>query len=200
MADALGVRLQRITVSGADIAEAFPEVVRAAEKPMLRTAPGPLLRLSRAVREAGFKVVLTGEGADELFGGYGIFQEAMIRRFWARQPDSRCARRCSARLPLPVARPRRAAAGSWPASSARASRTSTTRSTATARASAPLAGAALPRPERARRGRRARRPRGAAAGAPAGRVAGFGPLGQAQYLEIHTFLTATCCTRRATAC
>jgi asparagine synthase (glutamine-hydrolysing) len=89
MAEALGVSLTRINVSGRDVAEAFPEVVRMAEKPMLRTAPGPLLRLSRAVREAGFKVVLTGEGADEVFAGYNIFQEAMIRRFWARDPESR---------------------------------------------------------------------------------------------------------------
>ena len=89
MAEALGVHLERITVTARDIAEAFPEVVRLAEKPMLRTAPGPLLRLSAAVRRSGFKVVLTGEGADEVFGGYNIFQEAMVRRFWARQPDSR---------------------------------------------------------------------------------------------------------------
>lgn len=88
MAAALGVDLTRITISGRDVAEAFPEVVRHAEKPMLRTAPGPLLRLSRAVRDAGIGVVLTGEGADEVFGGYGIFQEAMIRRFWAKAPES----------------------------------------------------------------------------------------------------------------
>ena len=89
MARELDIPLQRITVSGHDVAESFPEVVRMAEKPMLRTAPGPLLRLSRTVREAGFKVVLTGEGADEVFGGYAIFQEAMVRRFWARRPDSK---------------------------------------------------------------------------------------------------------------
>lgn len=89
MADELGVSLRRVTVSGREVAEAFPEVVRMAEKPMLRTAPGPLLRLSRSVREAGFKVVLTGEGADELFGGYNIFRETMVRRFWARDPESR---------------------------------------------------------------------------------------------------------------
>jgi asparagine synthase (glutamine-hydrolysing) len=35
------------------------------------------------------KVVLTGEGADELFAGYDIFKEAKIRRFWAREPQSR---------------------------------------------------------------------------------------------------------------
>lgn len=88
MAEELGVSLRSIKVSDAEVARSFPEVVRHAEKPMLRTAPGPLLLLSRFVREAGFKVVLTGEGSDELLGGYNIFQEAMVRRFWARQPDS----------------------------------------------------------------------------------------------------------------
>jgi len=32
---------------------------------------------------------LTGEGADEVFGGYNIFKEAKIRAFWARQPNSK---------------------------------------------------------------------------------------------------------------
>ncbi len=53
---------------------------------MLRTAPAPLLRLAGAVREAGLKVVLTGEAADELFAGYDIFREDKVRRFWARDP------------------------------------------------------------------------------------------------------------------
>lgn len=89
MARELGVNLRTIKVSDAEVAEVFPEVIRYAEKPMLRTAPGPLLLLSRFVRERGFKVVLTGEGSDELLGGYNIFQEAMVRRFWARMPDSK---------------------------------------------------------------------------------------------------------------
>lgn len=88
MADELGVNLRTIVVADQDVATAFPEVVRFAEKPMLRTAPAPLLLLSSLVRDAGFKVVLTGEGSDELLGGYNLFQEAMVRRFWARQPDS----------------------------------------------------------------------------------------------------------------
>jgi asparagine synthase (glutamine-hydrolysing) len=40
------------------------------------------------VRERGYKVVVTGEGADEFLAGYNIFKEAKIRRFWARQPES----------------------------------------------------------------------------------------------------------------
>lgn len=71
-----------------DIGEAFPLAVRHAEMPLLRTAPVPMFLLSRMVHEHGFKVVLTGEGADEMLGGYDIFKEAKIRRFWARQPDS----------------------------------------------------------------------------------------------------------------
>jgi len=71
-----------------DIAEAFPNVIWHTEKPILRTAPAPLYLLSALVREHDFKVVLTGEGSDEVFGGYDIFKEAKIRRFWAAEPGS----------------------------------------------------------------------------------------------------------------
>ena len=73
----------------ADIREHFPAVVWHCEKPLLRTAPVPLFMLSRAVRDHRFKVVLTGEGADEVFGGYNIFKEAKIRRACALHPGSR---------------------------------------------------------------------------------------------------------------
>lgn len=98
MAAELGVNLRTVRVSDADVAAVFPEVILHAEKPMLRTAPGPLLLLSRFVRTSGFKVVLTGEGSDELLGGYNIFQEAMVRRFWARQPGSRLRPRLLGKL------------------------------------------------------------------------------------------------------
>lgn len=71
------------------IGNAFYDVVRFAEKPMIRTAPAPLYILSGLVRDNNIKVVLTGEGADEFFGGYNIFKEDKIRRFWAKYPDSR---------------------------------------------------------------------------------------------------------------
>jgi asparagine synthase (glutamine-hydrolysing) len=71
-----------------DIATEFPQVIRHTERPVIRTAAAPLFVLSRLVRESGFKVVMTGEGADEILGGYDIFKEAKVRRFWARQPKS----------------------------------------------------------------------------------------------------------------
>lgn len=86
---ALGTEHSALACSRADIAACFPEVVRHAERPMLRTAPAPLYLLARRVRESGFKVVITGEGADEVFGGYDIFKEAKVRRFWTRRPASR---------------------------------------------------------------------------------------------------------------
>jgi len=44
--------------------------------------------LSDVVHRSGYKVVITGEGADEVFGGYNIFKEAKIRRFLAKYPNS----------------------------------------------------------------------------------------------------------------
>ncbi len=84
----LQTRHRSVEVTGDDIGLALSDVVWYAERPMMRTAPAPLLRLSKLVRDSGIKVVLTGEGADELFGGYNIFREDKVRRFWARHPDS----------------------------------------------------------------------------------------------------------------
>jgi asparagine synthase (glutamine-hydrolysing) len=81
-----------------DIGEAFPQLIRHTETPVLRTAPVPLMLLAGSVREHGYKVVLTGEGADEVFGGYDLFKEAKVRRFWARQPDSKLRPRLLDRL------------------------------------------------------------------------------------------------------
>ena len=79
----------RREVGADDIAGAFGRAIRHIESPIVRTAGVPLMLLADRVRESGFKVVLTGEGADEVFGGYDIFKEGKIRRFWARQPASK---------------------------------------------------------------------------------------------------------------
>jgi asparagine synthase (glutamine-hydrolysing) len=84
----LGGEHRELAVTRADIAKVFPEVIRHTERPILRTAPAPLLLLSRFVRDCDHKVVLTGEGADEMLAGYDLFREARVRRFWARAPGS----------------------------------------------------------------------------------------------------------------
>lgn len=71
-----------------DIAEQFLNTIWHTEFPILRTAPTPMFLLSKKVRERNIKVVMTGEGSDEILAGYNIFKEAKIRRFWAKQPSS----------------------------------------------------------------------------------------------------------------
>jgi asparagine synthase (glutamine-hydrolysing) len=80
---------QEVRCTHQDIGRIFPEVVWHMEKPVLRTAPAPLFLLSKLVRDNGYKVVLTGEGSDEMLGGYDIFKETKIRRFWGAHPNSR---------------------------------------------------------------------------------------------------------------
>jgi len=77
-----------IMMTNDKIRRKFYDTLIHCEKPLLRTAPIPLFFLSELVRDSGLKVVLTGEGSDEVFGGYNIFLEDKLRRFWARQPDS----------------------------------------------------------------------------------------------------------------
>lgn len=90
MVQLLGTEHSQVEISNVNIRDNFPEVVWFCEKPLLRTGPVPLYLLSKLVRKNNFKVVLTGEGADEIFGGYNIYKEAKIRNFWDRQPDSKC--------------------------------------------------------------------------------------------------------------
>ncbi|MDQ2089642.1 asparagine synthase (glutamine-hydrolyzing) [Marimonas arenosa] len=85
----LGTTHHEIAVSAEDIAKTFPEAVFHAERPILRTAPVPMYLLSREVRNNDKKVVVTGEGADEMLGGYDLFREAKVRRFIARNPTSK---------------------------------------------------------------------------------------------------------------
>jgi len=89
VATALGTHHRSVASSPRAIADTFPDIIRFTERPILRTAPAPLYTLAGLVREDGMKVVLTGEGADEVFAGYDIFREAKVRRFCARQPGSK---------------------------------------------------------------------------------------------------------------
>ena len=94
----LGTDHTTLHIDSSDIGAAFPRFVAHAETPVLRTAGVPLMLLADEVRRQGYKVVLTGEGADEVFAGYDLFKEAKVRRFWARQPESRARPALLARL------------------------------------------------------------------------------------------------------
>ena len=98
MVDRLDSEHHEVVVERSDIAEVFPDVIYHAERPILRAAPAPLFLLSRLVRRHGIKVVLTGEGADEMFAGYDLFREGKVRRFWAKFPESRLRPRALERL------------------------------------------------------------------------------------------------------
>ncbi|MCW8193302.1 asparagine synthase (glutamine-hydrolyzing) [Proteobacteria bacterium 005FR1] len=77
-----------VDCSDEKIVERFEQAVWHAESPLIRSAPVPMSLLSELVHRDGTRVVLTGEGADEVFGGYDIFKEAKLRRFWASNPQS----------------------------------------------------------------------------------------------------------------
>jgi asparagine synthase (glutamine-hydrolysing) len=85
----LNCKHRSIQCTNEDISSTFPSVVWHSESPMLRTAPAPMYNLSRFVNQSKIKVVITGEGSDEMLAGYDLFKEMAIRRFWARDPRSR---------------------------------------------------------------------------------------------------------------
>ncbi|HMD49421.1 MAG TPA: asparagine synthase C-terminal domain-containing protein, partial [Bryobacteraceae bacterium] len=74
----------------ADFWKLLPEIVAAVDDPAADYAILPTWVLARAAHEAGLKVILTGEGGDELFAGYGRYRSAM-RPWWAggRTPRAR---------------------------------------------------------------------------------------------------------------
>lgn len=98
MVEYLNINHSEIIARNEDIGANLEEVLWHTEKPLLRTGPIPLYLLSKLVNQSGYKVVLTGEGADEVFGGYDIFKEAKIRDFWAKDPDSKLRPMLLARL------------------------------------------------------------------------------------------------------
>ena len=74
----LGIELTKVAVSQADLADHFAEALEYSELPAMSPHGVGKFLLSRAAHRAGYKCVLTGEGADELFGGYSIFFETML--------------------------------------------------------------------------------------------------------------------------
>jgi asparagine synthase (glutamine-hydrolysing) len=78
-AQVLGSRLTTVMMDRASIAAAYPELIRAAEVPVMDTSCACLLKLAAAVHDQGYKVALTGEGADEALAGYVWFKMQKAR-------------------------------------------------------------------------------------------------------------------------
>lgn len=70
----VGASYHPIPITGRDIADAYADAVWHAETQMFNGHGVAKYLLSRAVRDAGIKVVFTGEGADEMLGGYPYFR------------------------------------------------------------------------------------------------------------------------------
>ncbi|MCB0928178.1 MAG: asparagine synthase (glutamine-hydrolyzing) [Mycolicibacterium insubricum] len=78
-AEAIGARHVTKVVSPAEFVEALPEIVWYLDEPVADPALVPLYFVAREARKH-VKVVLSGEGADELFGGYTIYREPLSLR------------------------------------------------------------------------------------------------------------------------
>jgi asparagine synthase (glutamine-hydrolysing) len=80
----LGSPLTPVLMDRRDMADAYPALIRAAEGPVVDTSCACMIRLAEAVHEQGYKVVLTGEGADEALAGYGWFKLQKLHQatFW----------------------------------------------------------------------------------------------------------------------
>jgi asparagine synthase (glutamine-hydrolysing) len=71
VAEQLGAEHHEVVVDQSNFIELLPEVVRAADEPLADLAAVPLLAVSRLARQ-WVKVVLSGEGSDEILAGYGF--------------------------------------------------------------------------------------------------------------------------------
>lgn len=79
----LGLAIRRVELDRWTYARLAPEATWHHEHPLPLPASTGLLSLARACRDDGVKVILTGEGADELFGGYAWHR--LTHRHWRKQ-------------------------------------------------------------------------------------------------------------------
>lgn len=123
VADGLGVALRRVRVSEADYVGSLPAVIRGCETPLYNLHPVSRYLLARAVRADGYDVLITGDGADEVFGGTGgadylpivgaltraaglgawaPFLDAPVAAVVRRDPDKRVLRALARELGVPA--------------------------------------------------------------------------------------------------
>ncbi|NNE84529.1 MAG: asparagine synthase (glutamine-hydrolyzing) [Alphaproteobacteria bacterium] len=81
IAHAVGAETVDVGISQNDLWQRLPEIAAAVDDPAADYAILPTYLLGEAVRKSGLKVVLTGEGGDELFAGYGRYR-SVVRPWW----------------------------------------------------------------------------------------------------------------------
>jgi asparagine synthase (glutamine-hydrolysing) len=82
MATAVGAEHVMVEFGEVDFWRLLPEIIAAVDDPTADYAILPTYKLARVAREHGIKVILSGEGGDELFAGYGRYR-AVMRPWWA---------------------------------------------------------------------------------------------------------------------
>jgi asparagine synthase (glutamine-hydrolysing) len=78
MAEAVGADQDVMMLEADHLYDNFVETIWHAERTIYNTLGVAKLLMSRHVNQAGYKVVVTGEGSDELFGGYPAFRRDMF--------------------------------------------------------------------------------------------------------------------------
>ncbi|MGY8991913.1 MAG: asparagine synthase (glutamine-hydrolyzing), partial [Rhodospirillales bacterium] len=81
VAHAVGAQHTEIEFTEQDFWTLLPQVAAAMDDPVADYAILPTYKLAQTAKEAGLKVILTGEGGDELFAGYGRYRRA-ARPWW----------------------------------------------------------------------------------------------------------------------
>lgn len=89
LAQSEGVPCDRIEMSAQDFWRLAPRIVAALDDPMADPAVLPLYMLAEAAQKRKYKIAISGEGADEIFGGYARYRRAILPRFLRPKKDRR---------------------------------------------------------------------------------------------------------------
>jgi asparagine synthase (glutamine-hydrolysing) len=86
VAGAAGAELVEVDCGEQAFWRLLPEVAACMDDPTVDYSVFPSFRLAAAARDAGIKVILSGEGGDEVFGGYGRYRRALRPRLLGGEP------------------------------------------------------------------------------------------------------------------
>lgn len=84
----LGVKLHEIRVDSSRMAADLERMVFQLDEPLADPAPLNVLYISELARQHGVKVLLSGDGGDDLFGGYRRHRALMAERYWGWMPEA----------------------------------------------------------------------------------------------------------------